>query len=185
MRHCRLMSPGNWAPGARGLLAGALLACAGCCSPPPPSAEKFFERQSPLETLRGFVYAVDTHQWDYAYNCLTPASQKEIGRLKFEAAIRWASDPVLHEIPIYSVISASVLYRGQMEREGSRARILVSPKVRDSNNVPVAFPATLYFELDAAAADERWLFDFLGTVNALTQGELRADGAGANIPGPG
>jgi hypothetical protein len=149
-----------------GLLAAAL-AAGGCCSPPPPRAEKFFNRETSLDTLKGFVYAVDSYQWDYAYESLCASSKKEIGRLKFEVVIRIATDPVFHEIPVYDIISQAFPDHGKItvegEKDGDRAWILVIPSVRDSEGTPIHFSVPLSFVKE----NGEWRFDFLDTVNAI------------------
>lgn len=139
-------------------------ALASCCSPPPPPAEKFFDHSSALETLKGFVYAVDTHQWDYAYDCLNAASRAEIGRFKFEAALRWSNDPYYHEVPVADIISSSVYHVLRVEEATQRAKILVAAKGRNSRGVPFGTNASLFFVKEE---NEQWLFDFLETVNAM------------------
>lgn len=144
-----------------------------CCAPPPPG--KFFAREeSPSETLKGFVYAIDTHQWDYAYESLTAASREEVGRLRFEVVIRTASVPVPHgegeiEVPLYDLISNAVNpRRGQKgaTEYGDRALKRVFTKARDSQGNILGMEVDLHFLRE----DGEWKFDFLGTVRRSLQG---------------
>ncbi|MBI4601061.1 MAG: hypothetical protein HY721_03785 [Planctomycetes bacterium] len=150
-----------------------LLLLAGCCVAPPPAA-KFFDRKTPLDALKGFVYAVDARQWDYGYESLTESSKCEIGRFRFAAAVRWAKDPVFHEVYVYDIISDAITRRGPTELSsgGASATIRVTPKARGPDG------RAIYFELDLAFRLEEgeWLLDFLETVNAM-QRELER-GAG-------
>ena len=137
-----------------------------CCLTPPP-AEKFFERDDPTSTLKGFVYAVDTHQWDFAYQSLTEASRKEIGPLKFEVAIRFLKDPILREVSIFDIISNALERRTKPQISGDRAEIKVIPKVRGANNKPVYYDATLSFLKE----DGEWRLDFLESLRAFLRDE--------------
>lgn len=138
---------------------------AGCCALV-PDAEKYFDRWlSPEETLKGFVYAVETEQWDFAYECLSAATQKEVGRFKFQAVIRWASDPALHDVPVYAVISESVRARTRPVIEGRRAWIRVAPIVKNRAGDLGLRPLQLYFSFDEERGE--WLFDLLETINTL------------------
>ncbi len=151
------------------LVTTAAAALAGCCGPQAPRAEKFFNQATPLDSLRGFVYAVDTHQWDYAYHCLSAASKAEISQTKFELAIRWTSDPYYHSVPIYDLISASVTEVVAIREESGRSVIKVTPTARDANGILNTFGADLIFIEDKGL----WYFDFFETVSAM-QGKLGA-----------
>ena len=142
----------------------------GCCGVTPPPAEKFFDRATPLETFKGFVYAVDTHQWDYAYNCLSAASKAEIGPTKFEIAIRWLNDPVYHKVPVYDIISNSVTAVVKVEQGPRSARIQVLPNVRDADGILNAFDTSLIF---VEEDNGLWFFDFFKTIDAILQGPPR------------
>src|SRR5688572_5553137 len=124
-------------------LAAAALLAAGCCGLPPPHPGKFFDRrESPVETLKGFVYSVDTHQWDYAHECLAESARKEIGPIKLEVGLRFLKDPVFHQISMFDIISDSVRHRGPPRYDNrdasraTRASILVIPGVLDEDGKP-------------------------------------------------
>jgi hypothetical protein len=153
-------------------LAGASLALAAsaCCVTPPP-ADQFFDRsENPLETLRGFVYAVVTRQWDYAYGSLTHSSREKIGsQLRFEIAIKYLDDPVL-KVPIFDLISSSVRHHGGWQtdgdRDGAHGWMRVLPRVRDEKG-------TLTFrEIDLAFLKEEgeWRLDLIGSIEAMQAG---------------
>jgi len=146
--------------GSGTVLIGALilwLCLGGCCSPPAPPAEKFFDRTTPTGTLKGFVYAVDTHQWDYAYESLSSASREEVGRITFQVAILYLNDPVVGEVPLYDLISSSLRKRGAEEYAGDVARMRVITKARNENGSLVLFPVDLYF----CREEKEWRFDLM------------------------
>jgi hypothetical protein len=144
-----------------------LLLAGGCCSPPPPPAAKFFHRETPLETLRGFVYAVDAYQWDYAYESLSESTRKDVGRLKFEVVIRVASVPAAPEIKVYDLISRSIYQVGKTQKsgddDGARASILVFPDVPREDGPPIYFEALLRFIKEAG----EWRFDLNETIQSM------------------
>jgi len=141
------------------LLWAAALSLTGCCITPPPAA-KYFDRESPEETFKGFVYAVDTHQWDYAYESLSESTQEKVGRLRFEVGIRFWKDPVF-DVPIIEIVSNSVFHHGKTWIEGGSAKIAVVSTVCD-----IDFGATLFF---VKTVDDEWRFDFLRTVEEFQQ----------------
>ena len=145
-----------------------LVVCLGGCCVAPPLPEKFFNREHPEHTLNGFVYAVDTHQWDYAYASLSESSQEEISRFKFAVAIRVLKDPVFHQ-PIFDIISNAVPDYGQAEfnagslAASTLARIVVVSTVRDDGK-RIDFQAWLFFEKDEGG---EWRFDFLESADNI------------------
>lgn len=152
----------------------AALAAPGCCGPRPPPPEKFFNRkESPVETLKGFVYAVDTYQWDFAHACLSARSREEISPFKLEVALRFLKDPVYGEVDLFDVISSSVTRRGapRYDREGAERKwattawIRVISAARRPDGTRVEFDTDLSFVKE----DGEWRFDFVGTIDAIQQ----------------
>jgi hypothetical protein len=141
----------------------------GCCATL-PVASKFFDHQHPEHTLNGFVYAVDTHQWGYAYECLSASSQEKIGLQKFKAILLWYDDPVFEQ-PIFDIISNAVPNYGAVEGNASaietstRAKMLVISTVRDDGE-RFDYQLTLYFVKDG---NGDWRFDFIRSVDGLRQ----------------
>jgi hypothetical protein len=141
----------------------ALALPVGGCGITPPPAEKYFERsEGPLDTLKGFVYAVDVHQWDFAYECLSESSRKEIGRFQFEAAVRFARDPVFHDLYLYDMISGALSDHGQPLFDAPRqlakeSRIKVFPDVIGPDGTHLVHVIDLYFVLEG----NEWKLDFL------------------------
>lgn len=143
-----------------GLSAALALSWASCCSPPAPPAEKYFDRKTPDDTLRGFVYAVETHQWGYAWDALAPSSQKEIGSpLRFEAAIRFLQEPQ-SRVAIYDLVTSALRLRSRRvlySPERDRAAIDVVARGRDPNGTVVFLPFRAILE----RARDEWRLDLL------------------------
>ena len=168
-------------PGGR---LAALAACAGafwvaglsgCCGVPPPLAEKFFNRTSPLETLRGFVYAVDAHQWGYAYDSLASSTREEVGYLKFQVAILYLNDPVEGQVALFDLISNSILRKTPARPVGpDMAAMTVVTHARDERGKLVFFEAQLLFRLE----EGEWHFDLLRSLDTFP----RESGLHAAIP---
>ena len=167
----------------RGRLA-ALAACAGalwvaglsgCCGVPPPPAEKFFNRTSPLETLRGFVYAVDAHQWGYAYESLTSSSREEVGFIKFQVAILYLNEPVEGKVALFDLISNCIYRRTPAVPAGpDTAEMTVVTHARDERGAIAYFEVKLLFHLE----EEEWRFDLVGSINRFP----RESGLSGAIP---
>jgi hypothetical protein len=157
--------------------AGALciFALAGCCGVPPPPAEKFFNRTTPLETLRGFVYAVDSRQWGYAYDSLSGSSREEVGYLKFQAAILYLDDPLEGQVALFDLISNSIYRKTAARPVGpDLAAITVVTHARDDRGKLVHFEAQLLFQYE----DGEWHFDLLRSLDTFP----RESGLHAAIP---
>ncbi|MFQ5653402.1 MAG: hypothetical protein ACE5GW_01560 [Planctomycetota bacterium] len=69
------------------LLCSALLA--GGCRTAPPAAEKYFDRLSPMGTVKLFQYAVEAKQYPAAYRCLTPEVQEELSPMLFGLFLKY------------------------------------------------------------------------------------------------
>ena len=138
----------------------------GCCSVPPPPAAKFFNRDTPEDTLKGFVYAVDAHQWAYAYESLAESSRQEYGQLRVEVVIRFLAEPNTG-IALFDLISNALELRTPPSyyAQGLRAEILVVTRGRDDTGRLVFFQASLYFVKEKAAdgeiEGEEWHLDLL------------------------
>ena len=139
------------------------LVVASCCTTP-PKASKFFSRSTCKEALRGFVYAVDVGEWDYAFESLASASREEIGSpLRFQIAVNYLKDPIFKDISLYKLISESVPNEGEECRLGDRGTIIVTPFVKDENGRITFFKVPLLFLLE----DEEWRLDLLGSLEAV------------------
>lgn len=69
-------------------LAALTLVVAGCCATV-PRAEKYFDRSSPRECVRMFRYAVDSKQYDAAYDCLVDGFRARYSERDFSLAVRY------------------------------------------------------------------------------------------------
>ena len=144
----------------------------GCCGPGAPPAEKFFDRFTVENTLKGFVYAVDTYQWDYAYESLSSGSREAYSQLKLEVAVRFLSAP--GGVPLFDLISNALERRAAAEESGDLARVLVITKARDENGTLVHYEVYLYFVREAVGTRWEWKFDFQATANGLPSGLVEA-----------
>ncbi len=52
-----------------------------------PLAERYFDLQTPYNTLNGFVYAVDAGQWDFAYTCVSSEDRETYDITPFEMEV--------------------------------------------------------------------------------------------------
>ena len=139
------------------------LVIASCCTTP-PKAGKFFSRDNCKESLRGFVYAVDVGEWDYAFESLTLGSREEIGSpLRFQIAVNYLKDPIFKDISLYKLISESVPNHGEEQRLGDRGSIIVTPFVKDEDGRITFFKVPLLFLRE----DEEWRLDLLGSLEAV------------------
>ena len=121
------------------------LVVASCCTTL-PRASKFFSRDTCKESLRGFVYAVDVGEWDYAFESLTLGSREEIGSpLRFQIAVNYLKDPIFKDISLYKLISESVPNHGEERILGDRGSIVVTPFVKDDDGKITFFRVTLLF----------------------------------------
>ena len=73
-------------PAAHGAL--LVLLAAGCCATAPP-AEKYFSRRSPVGTAWLFRYAVETRQYQAAWESLIPENREQVSVGKLGFAMRW------------------------------------------------------------------------------------------------
>ncbi len=147
------------------IFAPALLALAvGACCVPAPRAEKYFARDWPTSTLRGFVYAVEAHQWDFAYESLSAESREMIGPLRFEVGLRLFDDPVL-DVSVYDLVVSALHHVGstQVSADESWAVIKVTAKVSSEDEPSV------YREMDVIFVHEEgeWRVDFAETARRL------------------
>lgn len=137
-----------------------VLALAGCCVPA-PGAEKYFDRENPLGALKGFAYAVEAEQWDYAYQSLTEGTREEIGRLKFRVAIKFLNDPI-GDVSIYTLLTNVFRWAPLWaNRHHARVRIVSSGTRPDGRLVVRALDVVLTLE------DGEWRLDLLATAEGL------------------
>ena len=134
-----------------------------CCTTPPKAA-KFFSRETCRDSLRGFVYAVDVGEWDYAFESLTEGSREEIGSpLRFQVAVTYLKDPIFKDISLYKLISECVPNHGEEDCKGGRGSIMVTPYVKDEEGRITFFKVPLLFLEENA----EWRLDLLGSLEAV------------------
>ncbi len=71
------------------MAAAAFTATLGGCCAPVPAPERYFHRETPIGTATFFRYAVETKQYEAAYACLAPATQKRMTLARFRSFLRW------------------------------------------------------------------------------------------------
>ena len=139
-----------------------LVVLAGCCVPA-PRAEKYFDRENPLGALKGFAYAVEAEQWDYAYQSLTEGTREEIGHLKFRVAIAFLNDPI-GDVSIYTLVTNVFAWAPLWEnRDHARVQIISRGRQPDGRLVVRALNVELSFE------DGEWRLDLLATAEGLAR----------------
>lgn len=149
------------------VLALCAFVCAGCCVPA-PAAGKYFDREDPLSALKGFAYAIETEQWDYAYASLTKASREELGHFKFRVAIEFLSDPI-GDASIYDLITNVFAWQPLAERrDQALVGILSRAKQSDGRLVIRRLDVELSYE------EEEWRLDLLGTAERLASAQSLA-----------
>jgi len=95
------------------LLAVLAAGCAHC-----PVPERIFDRADPHNALTAFAYAVETGDYRFAYDTLTPKSRELITFSKFRFALRWGlSAPELGNVSIRKLIVDSKRKRSQYRKD--------------------------------------------------------------------
>ena len=160
--------------GARTASIAALLLGA-CCTTPP--AERYFDRLDAFNTVNAFAYAVDTGQWAFAYDCLTPESKKLFTFTKFKLALRFnikvPVDPEnpKAEVPIRDLITGAERNRYRIQRNGRReAEALVRYQVPKGPLLEEGIVLRRESEEEAKShgrEDPLWLIDLDRTVRGM------------------
>lgn len=139
------------------------------CSVAPPRAEKYFDREAPVAALKGFVYSVETRQWEYAYNSLSSTSRNEISPLQFRAAILVLNDPS-GQVPVWDLIVNSLYRKKEMKtvEEEQSARIRVLSRVQQPGK-PVLYARRWIF---LTKEQDEWFLDLVETMRNMPLGNL-------------
>ncbi len=95
------------------LLLSSVWILGGCCATL-PRPEKYFDLQTPMNAVRGFVYGVESEEWEFAYNSLTPESREQFSETKMYFAILLYKDPKT-SVGLYDLITKSELNRGFLD----------------------------------------------------------------------
>jgi hypothetical protein len=149
------------------LLAGAMLA-AGCRTV--PDVAKYFDRDTPMSALLGFVYAIETRNWAYAYESLTRATQEKITPGQLHLAVLLAKDPTF-EIPIRRIITEAIRLRDPPEFPAPEfATIEVWYVGRAARGILTRMKIVVWLRREATSeGDRRWRIDLLTTLSELYQ----------------
>lgn len=83
-----------------------ILLLPGCISNA-PDADRHFYRNSALDTVRLFRYAIDAKQNSAAYDCLTKNVQAQISPLAFDALVRFVDVPELGGVGLKELLMDS------------------------------------------------------------------------------
>jgi len=146
------------------------LAAAGCCTPV-ILAGRYFDALDPFTAVNGFVYAVETGQYDFAYDLMSEDSKAALSRTKFKLGLmfNYKSDEV--KIPIRDLILGAERYRFEVRQSDyNRATMVVWYRLPNGN----AILPTLYLVLESeeemkAAGRKRpiWRIAFEKTLREL------------------
>ncbi|MBI4582447.1 MAG: hypothetical protein HY717_00240 [Planctomycetes bacterium] len=155
------------------LLPYLILAFSGCCSYAHPS--KYFDRIDPLATVNGFIYAIDTGHWDFAYDCLSTSSQKAITRTQLKFFLKFADDPQTGN-SVWNLIQQAVPFDRKMLRwQGGapEAVLALSHEGEDAQGVPIYRQVNLYLILETREEPgPLWRIDLERTIREQGGGEV-------------
>ena len=150
----------------KGILGSAFLACvvsvsSGCCSPPMPD-HYWDPTRDALETLRGFVYAIETENWGYAYDRLTRHSRElHVGNRQW-ASVKFPGLKLARvphsDLSMHDAIVRCVRNRGELKQSENRANIRV---------VSVSETQALELRVFFLWEEGEWRFDLDATLNYL------------------
>lgn len=154
-------------------ICGFYLSTCGCRSAPP--AERYFDRLEPFDTLGGFAYAVETSQWNFAYDCLTEESKKQFTFSKFRLALQFGAEVPELKKSLWDLIVRSQRSRHRYSRTGP-THVIYHVRYEDAEGEPGEVRIHLEHEspADEAGADRRWRIDLERTVREFGGGALSA-----------
>ena len=97
-----------------------LITCIAGCSTC-PKASRYFDRLTPYDTVNGFVYAVETGQWEFVYDCISSEDREhDISELEIQVYISYFKDPF--GIPIKDIILNAERDRGRVKIEYNKEK---------------------------------------------------------------
>lgn len=157
------------------LLLTVALAC-GCNGPSRRSSEvlkKYFPDDAPESALVGFVFAVETGDWDIAYSRLSATSREKIGPFQFKYGLPLYKDPRTG-ITVLEIITESIHDRSLIPRVPGQpdnlARIQVNYYGKDTKGRIAAYLVVIYLvdEREAGSDVPAWRIDLLKTAERLS-----------------
>ncbi|MEM7236000.1 MAG: hypothetical protein AAF517_27790, partial [Planctomycetota bacterium] len=93
------------------LLFGTLGLLPSCRCVQIPDVSKYFDRETPTSALLGFVYAIETKNWDYAFDSLDDASREAVETsFRLHMAVILTDDPDSGR-PVEEVMVEAVRWR--------------------------------------------------------------------------
>ncbi len=145
-----------------------------------PRAERYFDRLDPYDTLSGFAYAVETSQWEFAFDCLTEDSKKHYTFSKFRLALQLGVEVPELKKSLWELIVKSQRSRHRYSRLAA-TRVVYHVRYEDAEGEPGEVKIHLERESaddDAKPADAtkepRWRIDLERTVREFGGGALSA-----------
>ncbi len=167
----------------RGFIGGRLLSAlciswlylstCGCRSA--PRAERYFDRLEPFDTLGGFAYAVETSQWNFAYDCLTEESKNQFTFSKFRLALQFGAEVPELKKSLWDLIVRSQRSRHRYSRL-SPTHAIYHVRYEDAEGEPGE--VRIHLERESAAGEAgkepRWRIDLERTVREFDGGALSA-----------
>ena len=146
-------------PAAHGALLALLVLLAGCCATAPP-AEKYFSRASPVGTAWLFRYAVETHQYQAAWESLIPENRGQISVWKLGYTMRGYKPDSWGGVTVEEYLREAQwigLDEEKSDLDAGEACVFMEYDVEGGeNNIYHSFKLLLY--------DEDWLIDISGSL---------------------
>lgn len=141
-------------------LLGAVWA-AGCCHSVIPDVEKYFDRTTSTSALLGFVYAVETGNWDYAFASLDSSSRKAIETPdRLDWAVYLGRDPDF-DLPLRDVIVESIRWRSPPMPYDGRADVHIAEVVYVD---PETDEELIFLDIYLVMEEGAWRVDLMTTI---------------------
>lgn len=154
------------------LASTAMTSCAGAPKKPATLLKKYFPDRDPETSLVGFVFAIESGNWDTAYSRLSRDSKEKISSLKFKVGLPIVKDPRTG-IPVLEIITGSITNRTSLQRAPGQPkeleRIQLDYYGKDSQGRLAAYLITVYLrdEREPGAEDPAWRIDLLKTAETI------------------
>lgn len=148
----------------------ALAVLAGCASGSPPPVELLFDRDDPESALLGCVYAMETGDWEWAFETLDQESREAIGSPFW---FKWGT--MLEDVPdigrpIYDVVVEAIRFRVRTVAMGENRRA-IEVFYMEPDPVSGEYFPRLTVEVILVFQEGGWRLDLLRTAS-LNFGDL-------------
>lgn len=137
----------------------------GCCSC--PDAFRYFPRHTPFNALSGFVYGVETGQWDFVWDSLSAEDRKrDITALGVEIGLDyWILRDPRYGIPLKTIILDSRWYPERVAVREQEARVQVLYEGITEDGIDIYLPIDIYLVRESIDdSDELWRINFTRTI---------------------